>query len=440
VAIFSRRVLQRMLDHNARTIVGAAITQHVQRLNRCDPGSIAAEWEVAVLYGLAQLGTVEHEPPGATASRLDVMFSNDRAAFVGEVVTVTDFGIDDENPLRDFQAAIARAARKYGLTLAGFAIIVGERHREATPNLKRFLALPPRADIQAFIKTHVEPFLRAIKRDPILPQESVTRTENVDVTIRYTPGRQGLEASYPSVSTPYSLENNPLFNDLKHKADQFKKAQASGTTVIFACDGGAGSIHRRLGGSATSYQPRDIIARFFQNHSVTCVCLLTIERPLVGIADQGPPRLHLDIFRNERLTSTDDAALAEILQQLPGLIPAPRDDVMNAINHLRGPDPCRGRSHFGGSEMTYDPEKPTVRMSSRALQEFLAGKVAVESFMAAHRWGSERGFLSNPFALALGQGRTIKAIQVDRSTTDDDDWVSITFSSPDPAIAPFRSP
>ena len=56
MAILSRRVLQQMINENARILSAEQTKKHVADLNRIDVQSIPIEWEVAVLHGLAQLG------------------------------------------------------------------------------------------------------------------------------------------------------------------------------------------------------------------------------------------------------------------------------------------------------------------------------------------------------------------------------------------------
>ena len=80
-----------------------------------------------------------------------------------------------------------------------------------------------------------------------------------------------------------------------------------------------------------------------------------------------------------------------------------------------------------------------LKISSRGLHELLAGKMTLARFMDAHGWDeSVRGSHPNPFERALSEGRMISAISVEQVNENDDDWLSIEFGSPDPAISPFR--
>jgi hypothetical protein len=84
----------------------------------------------------------------------------------------------------------------------------------------------------------------------------------------------------------------------------------------------------------------------------------------------------------------------------------------------------------------------TIYISSRALHELLAGRVSQKKFL------EDRGLIptkthpdaKNIFELRLHEGRMIKKIGIEKSETQDDDWVIFEFGEPDPAISQFKLP
>ncbi len=62
MAIFPRRIIQRMLNKNAEFLTKEQIDQHVLRLNGKGFQVIETEWEVAVLNAFSKIGRVQHEP------------------------------------------------------------------------------------------------------------------------------------------------------------------------------------------------------------------------------------------------------------------------------------------------------------------------------------------------------------------------------------------
>jgi hypothetical protein len=82
----------------------------------------------------------------------------------------------------------------------------------------------------------------------------------------------------------------------------------------------------------------------------------------------------------------------------------------------------------------------TVKISSRELLDLLAGRRTIRELNEAHGWGAVASLgrtMPSPFSRSLEEGRMIKRIEVVRAADDDDDWVTIEFGDPDPAIAPF---
>jgi hypothetical protein len=81
-----------------------------------------------------------------------------------------------------------------------------------------------------------------------------------------------------------------------------------------------------------------------------------------------------------------------------------------------------------------------MKISARALQELLSGRLSQEEFFRIHRFGDFEGKPWNPFDNALKQGRLIDHVVVEKCATGDDDWITFYFSAKDPAIASFRVP
>jgi hypothetical protein len=75
-----------------------------------------------------------------------------------------------------------------------------------------------------------------------------------------------------------------------------------------------------------------------------------------------------------------------------------------------------------------------MRLSARALQELIAGRLSKEEFELCTTGKP------NLFALQLAQGRTISSVRFEpKGTNEDDDYVVFEFSD-DPAAAKLRLP
>jgi hypothetical protein len=81
-----------------------------------------------------------------------------------------------------------------------------------------------------------------------------------------------------------------------------------------------------------------------------------------------------------------------------------------------------------------------VTISSRELQELLAGRISHQEFLRSHRWeetDANGHRYANPFEIILAQGRMIEKINVEVDENDNDDWITFEFGNPDPSISPF---
>ena len=93
---------------------------------------------------------------------------------------------------------------------------------------------------------------------------------------------------------------------------------------------------------------------------------------------------------------------------------------------------------FGGG---FTIEWPRVKLSATMLMNLLSGRISIEEFNDRHDWTSgsvqSRGRFPNAFERALREGRLPKAIAVESSPDDDDDWLVIDFGLSDAAVSPF---
>jgi hypothetical protein len=122
------------------------------------------------------------------------------------------------------------------------------------------------------------------------------------------------------------------------------------------------------------------------------------------------------------------AALRTGLATLPEPIQTPRNATIRLREQGFGPD------MIGGYEMS----DRRVRISVRALQRLLAGKIDYREFSEAHSWG-EPARPANPFLAALAQGKMIVNSAIVKEANKDDDWIEFEFDA-DAAVSKFRLP
>jgi hypothetical protein len=152
-----------------------------------------------------------------------------------------------------------------------------------------------------------------------------------------------------------------------------------------------------------------VIAKFLRDHSsINLVVALGIDRldQSPFLHGMGKPILRLRSFENPCFKHPYTQHIDELPCKLTDVIPPPDNDVVNTIHHLQSKERRVGLSSKGGWKMT----SKEVKLSSRAIQEVLAGRLTQEEFFKLHRMIDVQGAkaIANPFEIALAGGRLIE--------------------------------
>ena len=135
------------------------IADCARRLNCNDPqDQLSAEWELFVLDAFNKLGRIGHEEDLGCSSRLDLSFYGNsiQPMFVADIRSVSDEGLHKENPVAELQRQLHRHLRKRGIKTGSFQIEVPSIDRLPQLDKKLKLALPPKGQIESFIKQELE--------------------------------------------------------------------------------------------------------------------------------------------------------------------------------------------------------------------------------------------------------------------------------------------
>lgn len=438
--IFSRRTLQHMINENAKILSKDQLDKHIRDLNKADEKSLGSEWEVALIYGFSQLGKVVHEPNLKGTSKVDLYFtlnSGSRPSFIADITTVSDRGYEAENPQAAFTKELLKIIRKYKLQPNSFSVEIGGESEGPYRNRKMKLKLPAKGQLKNIFDNKFYDFMRTIAQKPHLYCSHDIETDSIEVVINYDPNqRDGFFSHFPAYNIACSLEKNPMYNALKDKANQLKKVSYNGSIAIILCNGGC-RLFKDRGIRGSNYNARDIIQHFLNKHSsISFILTFCIERSYNWFKPMGDPQLKIQLYTNSVKNIGND--LLSYMNKLIQVLPKPVNDAGNALNHLRSLKRNVGLSFYGGLKMTNN----TISISSRALHELLAGRVTQKRFLEDHRLVPTQTHTDdkNFFELRLREGRMIEEIKVERSKIEDDDWLVIKFSDPDPAISQLKIP
>lgn len=440
--IFSRRSIQNFINTLQSAIPQATLAKLVGHLNKNDRASLDFEWEFAVLFALNQMGAIGYELSHGGTRHPDVSFSilgQGGIGFVADIATVSDRGLEDENPTRLFSDSLHKKAKALGIS-GGFDFsIKGEAEGKHYRDRKMRLAIPSRKHLPKFLEECIVPWLREIKAKG-LKEAKLTTAHGLSITHR----RESVttSGSHPSYTVAYSLTRNPLYTSLKDKARQLRDSGFDGCKGIFLCDGNCNLLKSQMSGGM-NYSDHHIIESFLQNNSsISFVITLYVEQEMNNFNHSIRRHLSMKLFINPDARCALPNNLINALLQFPELLPRPVNDSLNSSLRIEEGKYAEGQSNYGGSTVSIGKTSASIKISSRALLELLAGRVDSKKFEEDHGFAlpsTGKGII-NPFEALLRNGFVVENVAVERQSDIDDDWIIFNLHGPDASMMPFNIP
>ena len=444
--VFSRRAIQARINTLSQTLEPSQLDKLVNRLNARDESRLHAMWEVVILSALSNAGHLQHEQALSNGRCPDIDWEIEKRGggslkIIGDITTISDDGLEVQNPFKLISKEIVRLASKFGLKPGNFWIQVRGKTVGKPDKSRMRLLLPEKASLNSFIKSELEPWIYRVKQDSSVKTKFDLVEDSTDLKIVYDPTWENGGGSHKSYTVATSKTINPLFSALKGKTKQLNGAPDDAIRIIFACDGGCDLIRQGANGkSHYTFNSREVAEDFLrQNSSIDFVLLCTISEhhhPF-GL----PTKYHMSYelvcaptgYRSERVTTESIGTLTEALNAALPNIPQPLRPAYHAASLLKKAGV--GHDQLGGYTMQGDK----VTISSRGLIKFLAGEISAEEFNKAHDW-EHSGINQNPFVRHLKSGLMISNIEVNCGADKDDDEVTFTIDKWDAANMPFAAP
>lgn len=370
----------------------------------------------------------------------DVLFSLRapwRGSFVGEITTVSDKFVHEENPVHELSLELSRIVRKNGLNPNHFSIRVGGIGPDEVSQRGSVLAIPKKAQFNSDLFT--PEFLSFLKGAKTRPNEALTfrvKAKRVDVWIYYAARQQFSYRSYPSYDLPRSIERNVVFQALNRKARQLRESCHPGPLGIFICDGGCKALQKST--SAFDVTAEKIINRFLEKHEfISFVQAFTTLKTLHMPSGAASVSVKTRIYQGKGFGTLGEE-VRRALKELGSRLPEPETTPSSAqINQIKWPGKL-GHSFRGRSTIKHNE----IRLSARTLLEYLAGRIDHKRFLveAGLSIGPAGSQAHNIFERWLSDGKLLDEISLERQPEKDDDWLELTMSEPDAAISDFKPP
>jgi hypothetical protein len=417
-------------------------TDLLKRLEHVNPNqAIPAEFELALSWAVTRTALLEIDRP--MGNKTPDIYSPDllsSAPVSIDVAAISDAALSG-------QAFMRRAAKIINLTCdqilkgssARLHYVFQEQSGYIRDDQGRSKFSRRRQITESF---KMEPQLRTsladwLKNGPTTQPLRLT-SKNIDVVITWREYVHPLLNTFCTMpSLAYDLSENPLYQVLESKSDQLRNVPHGIHRGIFLGDAGCQLFNNidRVDRVNHTYSGQQIIEEFLaRENTVDFVAVFSVKRAKEGSWDTSKnPRIwYLYLF--EQKSSTEKLDLGRILH-LRDLLPAPYLSGYEARSwHEQGMFSPQARGQYLPTSMSIGRQSMTVRISARALQELMAGRLTAEKF---ETWAAGR---PNPFEQHLALGWTIASVSFESKSADaDDDYLIFTFKE-DPAATGLQLP
>lgn len=437
--IFTRRRLQKMIDE-LRPFLDGDEASVISRLNDKKPeNALGAEMELALTWAISKITDIEIEPDGLAGKKKPDIYSKSLFPNVEsliEITSVSDSEMSGETDMRKITAKLvheANAIRKrigkhlyfQFLEVSGYAEGEYFRSRTAPKDFK------VTSSIQAQLKCW-------LKDDLIYTKQKLRLTENgLDVVVTWNEYKKlsqfNFFSSMPSIC--YSLEDNTLYKRLDDKRKQLRNAKEGLLKCIIVADVGSyllRNIRELNNQDPHEYSGSEVIAHFLRKSNIDIVLAITPER------DRAFSLLPSEI--NWFMWWTVDSALEitdcywDKLRMALGELPKPRREGYQARSgHQQSMFSAENNKQYLGFKMRTPNKGIEMKISSRALQEYLAGRISHQQFKNAV--GED---IPKIIERQLLSGKIIKSTSIENMGLDeDDDYITFQFGE-DPAASNFK--
>lgn len=437
--VFSRRSIQKCLCGLETALAPGAHSDLIARLEKPGGGRLAAMWEAVWLYALNSEIHIEHERPLINGSRPDFRFviqePTKTIEVVGDITSVSDKGVHDNNPVQHFWDGIVRLVRKHKLNPNHFSYNISHRMMGDYGDQRAVLLLPSRKLMQSYLKHYVEPFIIGIAATKPEKYSRKFESDGVDFILDYNILRDFSGGGHIVYNIPYSPTKNPIYTALERKADQLSGAPDNSVRVVILCDADCNALQSTKLDSPGTLSAAQVVQNFLKSSGTLDAILLVTTEPID----------RFNYFnRDLRISAQWVARHPGTRLMKPETLQSVRNILSSALNNLPAPmlDPHNARirskiTGYGHGTLGMKRSDKRIQISARQVLELLAGSVSQEQFLKSYGWDGNIENSRNPFLIALAQGKMINGASISSGGDADDDWLEFTFSDPDPAISAF---
>lgn len=420
--IFSRRRLKSMLLDASAYMDEVKVCDLASRLeDKSTKAALAAEAELAILWAAGRVAHLEVEPhPGGSSRRPDAysrnLFPSGRAYI--EVRALSDDSFSGREAMERTANIICAMADRVRKKAGSHLYFEFDQHSYwEKSKFRRVRCVDPDFKLSGEMEGALTAWLRT--GGPPSPAGFAYSEGKTKVLIQWRDAVHSEGRTFcrmPSVA--YDLEDNPIYKALKKKSRQIKNDENDAIGCVFLFDAGCNILRNLTSHSLQEIDGATIIQHTMRKHSIDVVCVFSSDRPNIHnfmSLDRNKIRWKVSCFdKRQGLDKDEYAGIEKLATQLP----APRYEGYQArsLHRQEAFDPQARGQYIGCSVTTRNGGPMTIKISSRLLQEYLAGRIDRDSFK---RWTFPT--TANLFELELSRGHVIKSVGLESGGLDEDD-------------------
>lgn len=438
--IFGRRQLQRMLDDLGPRLDRGKAKDLLNRLENEKPNqALPAEYELSISWAVSQIATLEIDRPSGT--RTPDIYSPDllpSGPIIADVAALDDFSLSGADSMRRACNIINAQADRFLANSSSnlhytFDETMGyERARNGRSGFFRRRLVRRDFELGEELRDKLKAWLAN------RPQGQPLALKNAAISVMvewhsYVHPLSNYFCKMPSVT--YNLKENPLYASLRLKSKQLRAAEEGVRRIIFLGDAGCGllrdlSTHRS---AHNNFSGGQVILNFLDDYpAINSVMVISAKRERCTSNGGRKRYWQSNVFTRPGALSEEDAVR---LNQLVEMMLPPQMSGYTAYTwHEQGM--CRPETHgkYVPTQMGLGGERLMLKISARAVQELIAGKLSHEKFQ---HWTMNK---DNQVCRALDAGMTITSARFEpKGDDEDDDYLVLEFRD-DPSARALRMP
>jgi hypothetical protein len=441
--IFSNRSIARMLG-DIEPVIGRTRAHDLRRrLQKGGEGAIAAEWEIAVIHCLGQVGKIRANRSRDGVSDVDLIYTSHSlpGKVAVEITAISDESLHERNPVYAFNDEILRLTLKNQIHRhGGIHTHIGDV--KGAQGL--ILGVPLRKNFTTFFGSpEIREFFEQISASPRERHEYRFTARGAASALVYEPGRATGGGGHLSHTVLVDPTRNPIITRLKAKDRQIRNSKLELPAVVILCDANCRALSTQLHTSGT-VKVEDVVDLFLagrphieqgpwtiqkgespRSSRINAVALWSLHEAWNTHA-RGPEarktRVHVIPNRGHTYHTLHQDLVLEIAgaaRHLPPIVRMP----LNALRTYRRP------AFYGGWSMSDGGNHVLkIKLSLLGFQQILSGEIEFTKFAADH----SEAFQS--IKRVTADGAMLSDVRIEHVPDRDDDWIEFVFDR----VAPSR--